>query len=491
MINAPLHPPGSNPTHPVHGSEMTREVAARRGGSRLRSARRPGSLLALAVVLAVVPGRVGAEDAQASLPGGEFSLEALPPRPQAAGEEGTHRHTVFLNFAGGTLKAGGNAAEMKAVCLGPGEFQIPAYAGSAADQQMIVDYVRDRVKAFGLRVVAEAPPKHLPFSQVMLGGHSSDAGFSEPGLPGIPGSPIIYSEFCVTDCGDANRRETGFVFTAEFPDASPLMAANSALWVLGHYWGLDALTNSSALMNGSLSEDVREWVTYCKALDQGAGVQCPSSHQAFCEPNLQNDSAELTAAFGANSSDDVAPTVTLLAPADSAVLEPGAKFLIEAEVSDNFGGVGWHLVIPELDQDVPAYAGETQWNVALPKGVYTIRVEALDHDRNVGAAEATVYVGVEPPSNDDSTGEEPTGGESSGGGSSGGGASGEGSSGTDSTGDTLASDSDGDGDAADLEDPAGCACDSRQGGSGGTLALLGLLGLFTRIGRSRRRAARP
>ncbi len=440
MLNARLHPLGSNPLPSIHGCETPQEaVAVRsdgsvpRGGSRFRSARGPGPLLALAVVLAVVPGRVGAEDAQEALPGGDFLVEALPPRPQSAGESETHRHTVFLNFAGGTLKAGGNAAEMKAACLGPGEFQIPGYAGSAADEQMIVDYVRDRVKAFGLRVVAEAPPKHLPFSQVMFGGHASDAGFSAPGLPGVPGNPTLYSEFCITDCGDASRRETGFVFTAEFPDASPIMAANSALLVLGHYWGLDQLTNSSALMNGSLSEDVREWVTYCKALDQGAGVQCPSSHQAFCDANLQNHTAELTATFGANSVDDVAPTVTLLAPADSAVLEPGAKFLIEAEVSDNFGGVGWHLVIPELGQDVPAYKGETQWNVALPEGVYTIRVEALDHDRNVGAAEATVYVGVEPPSAGESTGEEPTGGGSSGGGSSGGGASGDDPTGTGSS----------------------------------------------------------
>lgn len=43
----------------------------------------------------------------------------------------------------------------------------------------------------------------------------------------------------------------------------------------------------------------------------------------------------------------------------------------------------------------------------LPEGVYTLRVEAIDHDRNESSAEVTIYVGVDAPE----PGEDSTGGE--------------------------------------------------------------------------------
>ena len=94
---------------------------------------------------------------------------------------------------------------------------------------------------------------------------------------------------------------------------------------------------------------------------------------------------------------------------------------------------------------------------APPKGAYTIRVEAIDHDGNIGFAEAKIYVDQEPPASE--TGDEPTtsagsdgsesgGSESGGGGGSEGGSEGGGSSGVDA-------------DSADTtpaEGDSGCGC---------------------------------
>jgi uncharacterized protein (TIGR03382 family) len=116
-----------------------------------------------------------------------------------------------------------------------------------------------------------------------------------------------------------------------------------------------------------------------------------------------------------------------------------------------------------------AYQGETSWTLSgLTEGVWTVRVEAIDHDLNEGSDEVTILVGdVEAPA---TTGDGDTGVDES--------STGEGepvpSSGTDG-------DSDGSGgDTSMATDDAGDGCGCISGGGGSAWALLALLGWVRR-----------
>ena len=123
-----------------------------------------------------------------------------------------------------------------------------------------------------------------------------------------------------------------------------------------------------------------------------------------------------------------------------------------------------------------AFAFERQWELSsLPEGTYTARVEAIDHDRNVGFDEVTIYVGTEAPE---------TGGESEG--DAGGDSSGDGGDasevgtggddgGDDGSGGGSGPDTDGDsagGGGAD--DGAGCRTAPTENLGWASLLLLGM-----------------
>ena len=329
----------------------------------------------------------------------------------AAWEQPPHRQTVYLNFLGGQLDYGYVAAEMQAPCAPDGSV-LAGFKRSEKEAFALIQAFEQATEPFGVRIVYETPPpKHLPYTMVMVGG--------APDSLGMPSQSI--STACIIDCADAWWRDTVFTFTENATDIKTL--ANAGLGALGHAWGLDSLDDQQYIMFPYSSSNAPVWSDTCAPFSQDWPPNCKPTHAQFCPDGGQNDVAELMAYFGANSVDDVPPTVTLTSPADGAMLDPGDTLVVEVDVTDNFEGVGWRLMVPELGQELPAYNKEKSWTLpGVPKGSYTIRVEAIDHDRNMGSAEAKIYVGVEPEpatTGDASTGEEPTTGASSSGGSSG------------------------------------------------------------------------
>lgn len=393
-----------------------------------------------------------------------------PAEPAGADVAAPHRHTVYLNFVGGTYTFGNNAAEGQAACIPHDGYESPPYTGTQERALDIVHRVEAALAPFGIRVAYKArPPKHLPYSEIVIGGTSEGFGVQ----------PNKLASVCAADCGDAWWRDTTFVFSDETDLTAPLVQA--ALVAAASSWGLALHPYPSYILSATvaLGED-GVWADECTALAPYPDA-CPEQHAAFCPAGEQNDVAELLAIFGPNSVDETPPTVALLAPADGAALEPGVAFTVTAEVADDLPGFGWRLEIPELGAEYPAYDGETSWEITAEPGVYTLRVEAIDHDRNVGSAEATIYVGVEPPPapEPDTTGA-PTTGElpeasSSGeapieGSSSGDADISSGDAGDDAGGDELAD--------------AGCACSQGQARAPSPLWLLALAGW-------RRRSSRP
>ncbi|SFF51440.1 hypothetical protein SAMN02745121_09255, partial [Nannocystis exedens] len=231
---------------------------------------------------------------------GSSALAGGEPEPSSAWDKPPHRHTVYLNFDGALLKSGPNAgvnAAEGAVQCQVGELEYPAFSGTEEERLAIVEVFETAVAPFGIRVVHEQrPPKHLPYSQVMFGG-----------LPSLLDAPGGSSVACSTDCGDAQWRETGFVFTDAYPGMA-LLLGQAALKVAGHAWGLDMLADYEFIMNGLVSEQPRAWSDQCVESDDSFGKPyCAHVHDEFCGEGsgMQNDTAELLAMFGPNSVDDV------------------------------------------------------------------------------------------------------------------------------------------------------------------------------------------
>lgn len=379
-----------------------------------------------------------------------------------------HRQTIYLNFIGGMMTGGTIASEMESPCIN-GNVAYPGFKGSTQQALAIIQVFKDAAEPFGMRVAYDPPPpKHLPYSMVMMGG--------KPGVIGLPNGVLGVS--CNLDCGEQWWRDTTFAFTEVAGDIQVL--GTTALQEAAHSWGLDHIDGEDNIMYPYATFGKKVWADTCTPYNAATGpIGCEYIHDEFCGDNggAQNDVAELTAYFGPNTPDDVAPTVTMISPTPDQVFNPGDSLHVQVEVTDNFEGYGWRLVVPELGQELNAYYGETEWNFpGLPKGTYTIRVEAIDHDRNEGFAEAKIYVGVEVPvdtsSGGESTGEQPTSGDASGATAGGSDAS---AGGTDAASSTAGMDG----------DDKGCNCATGHVPRDMSLGLLalGLLGL----GRRRRR----
>lgn len=388
-----------------------------------------------------------------------------------------HRATIFLNFFGGELTNGGNSALMESTCI-KGTFKYPGFAGTEAQALAIIETFKSQLAPYGVRLAyEEAPPPELPYAMVMMGGTPQMIGMSA-GVLGVS---------CSSDCGDRWWRDTTLAFTAAASPGQINTLATTALHEAAHAFGLahiDTALNSGYIMHPYVDNKERSWADGCiKYNDATGGINCKATHDIFCGGGAQNDVAELMAYFGPNSPDIEAPTVEILTPADGVELAEGAAVSIQAEIADDHDGAGWKIMIYKdgaLVEDRPAFKFEKSWELSgLPTGTYVIRVQAIDHDHNIGADEVTLYVGAgAPETTGDATGsgsgdddDAPTSGapdETSGTSTS-----------PQTTGETAGE--------TPNDDSDGCGCISgERPASGGLWLLVGLAGL---LGRRPRRGA--
>lgn len=325
-----------------------------------------------------------------------------------------HRATIFLNFFGGELTYGTNSAMMQSTCI-MGTFKYPAFSGTEAQALSIIDTFESQLAPYGVRIAyKEAPPPELPYAMVMMGGTPQMIGMSA-GVLGVS---------CSSDCGDRWWRDTTLAFTGAASPGQINTLSTTALHEAAHAFGLahiDKGFNSGLIMHPFVDEKERVWAEGCVEYnDATGGINCASTHDIWCGGGAQNDVAELLAYFGANSPDTEPPRVDILTPEDGVELVANADVTIEAEVTDDHDGAGWKIMIYKdgvLVDEQPAFKFEKSWTLSrLPVGVYKMRVQALDHDRNIGADEVTIYVGTAAvetsggtESSDGNTGDVPTG----------------------------------------------------------------------------------
>jgi len=362
-------------------------------------------------------------------------------------EDPPHYSTIFLNFFGGMLTSGTNAGAMQSGCVGAEPIMYPAFSGNEAFALTVIQVFENAMAPYAVRIAyEEAPPSHLPYSMVMMGGSPQDIGLGA-GILGVS---------CSSDCGDQWWRDTTFAFTEE--SSSSLTLGNTALQEAAHAFGLDHIDGSEHIMYPFADSGAKIWADGCTPYnDATGGISCTYVHDAFCgaDAGMQSDHAELLAFFGPNEPDISPPTVTITEPADGMEYDGPTGVTIAADVADDHEGFGWRLVVirdggdPVID-DAIDFA--TSWNLDLPEGVYTIRVEAIDHDRNTGEDEITIYVGEEAPMD--------TGVDSSGSA----GDSGSGTGAIDGTGGDTDGDEDDEDSGGPMQDDGpsdrGCSCDA-------------------------------
>lgn len=382
-----------------------------------------------------------------------------------------HYATIFLNFFGGMLTSGTNAAEMQSNCAGAAGIDYPGYSGSESDALAIIQVFENAMEPYAVRVAYDDyPPQHLPYSMVMMGGTPQDAG-QKSGTLGVS---------CSTDCGDVWWRDTTLAFTEQ--SGNPVTLGNTALQEAAHAFGLDHIDGEEHIMYPFSTFGTKVWSSECTPYNAATGpIGCGFIHEVFCPAgDAQNDDAELLAYFGPNAPDVQAPEVVIVEPAPDTMLPSGGSTSIVTEVTDDHRGHGWRLrVVPPAGDEVVlnAYAFETAWDLNFagqPDGAYEIWVEAIDHDGNAGSAMVMLYVGVDGPM----PGED----ESGGGGT--GSATGAGDTSV-GTGDTTpgTDDGDGTGDTAPLGDDGGdegCQCSADRGPTPAGWAWLPWLALAVR-----------
>lgn len=407
------------------------------------------------------------------VPGGIYDYDARP-----GGE--TPRHTtVYLNYLGATMSSSGeNSAEDLSRIARTGH-PYPVYSGGetraiAAAQAVSVDF-----EDWAVRIVYEQrPPKILPYTMVMMGGHYSDTTAGPSG--GV--APL--------DCEDFGQRNVCYMF---LPGSPAVQQANVASQEIGHTLGLGHTNASDSVMASGYAPtqggDLGFNDTCANTINvSGQGAACTGVNRCHCGvPDAQHDKNTLFATFAPAGIDMVEPTIDITIPADGTGYESGEDVIVEVDPWDDFGGYGWQLTIEdaetgeELAQAVDYDRALEFKLVGIPDGSYRAIAMVQDHADHTTTDEILFTVGNTAAG---STGGDESGGQSGSGSGTSGGTDGASSGDDPDTSDGMTDGADTDGDSAgqggDVDD--GCGCRESGSGSGHALLLLplALLGLRRR-----------
>jgi len=401
-----------------------------------------------------------------------MGLKEIDPEPSAAwedieGNQYPRKGTLYLNFNGGKLLGGGsdNSAENKSTLARTGMY--PGFDKSEATALAIIQAVKEDMAELGVRIVYEKRPnKTVPYTMAMIGGAWTDANLDSPAGGVAPG----------TDCEARWQRHVVYVFD----DAASTVGQEAAhAWGLDHTMGSDRIMSYQAGSNKHFGDNCQE---LCEEACQGPNsIGCRAIHEKYCGDGSQqqNDFDELHFIFGTNEPDTEPPTIVISEPAEGATFDSGSDVKLISDVNDNYGGVGWKLLVKkdgEVLIEQIAYDGVESWLLSkIPDGFYEVTIEAEDHADHIVAQTVTFTVGAAAGGSDSAgvpttSDTDVSGGES---GSSG--------SGSDEGGSGSAS-----GTVGESKDDGGCRISPREGAPLGLLAPLLGLGLAWRARRRQR-----
>ena len=305
------------------------------------------------------------------------------------GMELPRRHTVYLNFVGATLNTGGeNAAENLSGIARSGH-PFPVYAGGETSAIAVAQAVAEDLSQWGINVVyLERPPKVLPYSMAMIGGHYSDTTSGPSG--GV--APL--------DCEDFGQRNVCYAFQN---NGSTAGQANVASQEIGHTMGLEHTNAPDSVMALGYAQTQGGDLGFNNSCANsisvsGQGTGCNGVNRCHCgNPDQQHDRNTLSAIFVPAGPDVMAPTIDILEPADGSVFAPDDAFVVTFDPWDDVGGYGWKMIVEneagEVLVDQPDYDRALEFMLAgLPVGTYTITALVMDHGGNEGTDTITITI---------------------------------------------------------------------------------------------------
>ncbi len=185
--------------------------------------------------------------------------------------------TVYLNFDGVTLTAGGvdNSAQ-NVSAIGFEELTQGPLMPFAGPTDPIVAAVSDHLSPFNVCLVTTRPASG-DYEMVVITS-------SEPPLK------FVTALSATADCGNSNMREISFVFGL---DAADLATAISSR--VGFHIGLENATNPADIM-GPPGAPGPEFIDVCSELNNPP--TCVAQHATHCDAGEQNSFRELLGAFG-------------------------------------------------------------------------------------------------------------------------------------------------------------------------------------------------
>ncbi len=348
--------------------------------------------------------------------------------------------TLYVNFDGAVLQTGcgndpvGNCSTL----AGTFDGYVGPFDGNEIQKMSILQAVRTRLAPYGVFATTERPSADVEYSMVLYG----DLG--EQSFAGV--APYI-------DCEDLHPRDTSFSQGFSTSNTGSTVVLQEA----AHTWGLEHVDGEGDVMNPfvvsgntQVFEDACHPIVANTDLDPAPGT-CNVMHTRFCPAGSQNSHRELLYLFGPSTPDTTPPRVTVVHPADGAVLPyPAGTFPLVVAVDDDRHPQFYSVSLYQGDTMLLSQeAGhlDRAFTVAQltdpPEGTYELRVEVADEAGNVAAATVSFSV----------------------------------ASGADT-------DTEGASDAADLPDAAfdegGCRTAAPAGGPHRGLALPALLALFPR-----------
>jgi MYXO-CTERM domain-containing protein len=404
-------------------------------------------------------------------------LRQVDPIPPAAfedipGNKYPRKHTLYLNFVGGNLVStiSGNDISAEDISVLAIDGPYPAFSGGEPMAVAIAQAVQADLADYGVRVIyLERPPKMLPYTMEMVGGDWTDTTLDSAAGGVAP----------TADCSALNQRHIVYTFAEGV--GSTTILATTASQEAGHAWGLDHTLNCESVMSYCGGFMDLSFSTTCDALCeeqcQGANsIGCRLNHEIHCGEgsNAQNEGLELEYLFGGNEPDMVPPTCDILSPADGDDLEVGSDAYLSVDVDDDYGGMGWQIMITKdgetvydeidyfkdnIDDDFNAALNLT----ALEAGTYTVTASCTDHADHLVENTITFTVGGGTPGTAEGsdTGVEPSTSGTAGG--------------TGMLDDTGDEDDDGGSSVGEVprgDEEKGCACSSRGGSAGAWWAIV-------------------
>jgi uncharacterized protein (TIGR03382 family) len=367
--------------------------------------RRVALNVALAAAACSVPGATGgdAED-EVDLERPRGTLQVMDDRvfvelPAEGGEVQAAGTLLYMNKDGGTYTPGNNDSRTNRSTVLQETRIVPAWEVDAGTWADVMSCVRAQFADYDIEVT-DVDPGSAAHIESVVGGSPADLGLPE-GVAGV-------SPFTPT-CGVIAN---SVVFS--FPEALPPSAqivCEVATQEIAHSFGLD---------HEFLCEDPMTYLAGCGAKSfrnvaapcgEFSARSCAVPGKYDCGRDTQNSVALLTERLGLRPG--TPPQVSIVAPADGAVVPPG--FAVTAEASDDEGVTGVEL---RIDGASIATASAAPFGFTAPAdladGPHTVEVIARD-----GTGETSTSIGVEvsadaPPDSPDDPGDGGDGGDSGG-----------------------------------------------------------------------------